>query len=87
MSPGGGAGLDNLGKKYAMDPKIHLAEILSALDVRNHCLACFSERFMLRLIPQLLRSSEIQLFKDQAPLYRGFPLYSLLNPYVAQVRI
>ena len=70
-----------------MDPKIYLPVSWSALDVRNHCLACFCERFMLRLIPQLLRSSEIQLFEDQAPLYMGFPLYFLLNPYLAQVRI
>ena len=64
-----------------MDPKMQLVVFGSALDVRNHCLACFCERFMLRLIPQLLRSSEIQLFQGQAPLYSDFPLYSLLNPY------
>ena len=64
-----------------MDPKIHLTVSRSALDVRNHYLACFSERFMLRLIPQLLRSSEIELFEGQLPPCEGFPLYSLLNPY------
>ena len=53
-----------------MDPKIHLAVFRDVLDVRNHYLACFSEIFMLRLIPQILRSSEIHLFEGQARLLR-----------------
>ena len=66
---------------------MHLTGPLSALDVRNLSQWYQKTIPMLRLIPQLLRSSEIQLFEDQAPLYMGFPLYSLLNPYLAQVRI
>ena len=60
-----------------MDPKIHLAVFGSALDVRNHCLACFCERFMLRLIPQLLRSSEIDLFEGTVGAEEEIPLDSL----------
>ena len=64
---------DNKRKKNAMEPKTHLAASSGALGVRNHYLACFSEIFMLRLIPQLLRSSEIELFEGQArPLRRNF---------------
>ena len=48
-----------------MEPKPHLTASSGALGVRNHYLACFCERFMLRLIPQLLRSSEIQLFEGR----------------------
>ena len=65
ISPGEATGLDNFQKK-AMDTKTYLAVFWSVLDLRNHYLACFCERPMLRLIPQLLRSSEIQLFEGTA---------------------
>ena len=64
--------------KKDMGTKIHWTAFRSVLDVRNHYLACFCERFMLRLIPQPLRSSDLQLFEGQAcPFRRNL----CLNPH------
>ena len=54
-----------------MAPKIHLAVSSGALNVRNQFLGCIRVIPMLRLIPQLLRSSEIELFEGQARLGEG----------------
>ena len=72
---------ENLGKKYDIDTKTHSTGSVSALDVRNLSQWYQKTIPMLRLIPQLLRRSEIQLFEGQAPPFKGFPLYSLRNPY------
>ena len=80
ISPGGYLGLEIL-KKYDIGTKTHSPGSVSALEVRNLSQWYQKTIPMLRLIPQLLRSSEIQLFEGQAPPFKGFPLYSLRNPY------
>ena len=55
--------MDKLVKKYDMEPKTHLTSSQGALGVRNQFLGCIRVIPMLRLIPQLLRSSEIELFE------------------------
>ena len=54
-----------------MEPKTHLTSSQGALGVRNQFLGCIRVIPMLRLIPQLLRSSEIELFEGQARLGEG----------------
>ena len=56
--------VDKLGKKETMDTKDHLTSSRRALDVWNESQWSQTISPMLRLIPQLLRSSEIQLFED-----------------------
>ena len=54
-----------------MEPKPHLTSSQGALGVRNQFLGCIRVIPMLRLIPQLPRSSEIELFEGQARLGEG----------------
>ena len=54
-----------------MEPKTHLTSSQGALGVRNQFLGCIRVIPMVRLIPQLLRSSEIELFEGQARLGEG----------------
>ena len=67
ISPGGHPdprNRENFTKKYDMDTNNCLTASERALDMRNHSLWIPTINPMLRLVPQLRRSSEIQLFED-----------------------
>ena len=81
IPPGGDTGFDKLGRKETMNTKGYLTSSRRALDARNESQWSQTISPMLRLMPQLLRSSEIQLFEGIVGVALCFPLKSPLNPH------